>query len=244
MALQSCALPVLITRPHPQAARFAAQLRTALGDSVTPMISPLLAPEFLHVTLPPGPFGALVLTSETGVRAAAALRQENVPLPDLAFCVGDHSADVAAELGFRAQSASGDAGALLMELIRHRAHAPFLHLCGRETTGDLMAALTTHGVAAQDCVVYAQKEMPLTDEALALIAKPAPVCVPLFSPRSARIFCAAISCVPRRARLLVAAMSPAVADALPTELAATICIASRPDAASMLDAIATCCFKP
>ena len=244
MALQSLALPVLVTRPHPQAMQFAAQLRSAFGDTVAPLISPLLAPRFLWPTLPNGSFGALILTSQTGVTAAAGLRERHKSLPNRAFCVGDQTAALAREMGFDATSAAGDAQDLLQMLVRAGHEGPFLHLHGQDVTGDLKAALAAKGVMAQGCAVYAQVEQPLGKKALALINGPLRFCAPLFSPRSARLFVAALGVTTCRAPLQVVAMSLAVADAIPAGIAASIVIADHPDAASMVAAVGACRFKP
>lgn len=244
MALQSSSLPVLITRPHPQGVRFAAQLAAAFGKTVAPVISPLIAPEYLWPTLPAGPFGALILTSETGARAAAGLRERGGALPDHAFCVGDQTAQVAQALGFQTTSAAGDAVALVTLLSGAGQHAPFLHLHGREVTGDIAGTLRVQGIAAQALAVYAQAEIALTDEALALLAAPAPVCVPLFSPRSARLFVAAFGATPAKSALRVVAMSAAVSAEIPLGLAQAVYTADHPDAASMVAAVGACRFKP
>lgn len=237
MVPQSSALPVLITRPQPQAARFADQVRAAFGDTVDPVLSPLLAPRFLVPDLPEGRFGAVVLTSETGVQAAVDLRSRGASLPGLAFCVGDHTADIARTLGFAAQSAAGDVIDLLELLARNPQDAPFLHLRGQKTAGNLLVGLRAKGIAAQDCVIYAQDEKPLSAQSFALVASQHAVCVPLFSPRSARLFVAAVQGHPVRARLLIAAISQAVARSLPDGFADAITIADQPDAASMLGVI-------
>ncbi len=245
MTPQSCPLTVLITRPHAQATRFAAQLAQAFGDQVAPVISPLIAPTFLHPDLPQGPFGAVVLSSETGAQAADALRQCGTTLPDIAFCVGDHTAETARSFGFTAHSAAGDVRDLLALVVQHRQHGPFLHLRGRETTGDLVTDIRAAGLQAQAAIVYAQDRQRLTANAIALLAaSDAPLCVPLFSPRSARLFCEALAGETLRAPLLVVAISEAAAREIPPKIAQTITIAAHPDAPAMMKAIAATCFKP
>jgi uroporphyrinogen-III synthase len=242
MVVQSCPLPILITRPHLQALRFAVQLANACGDAAMPVISPLLAPVFLRPELPKGPFGAIVLSSETGAQAAADLRQNGATLPDIAFCVGDQTALVAGELGFQAHSAAGDVNDLLAMVVQHRDNAPFLHLRGRETTGDLVTDIRSAGIEAQAAVVYAQDAQPLSAAAFAVLMAQRPVCVPLFSPRSARLFHAALGGKTMSAPLCVVAISVAAASAFPRDLAKTLTVATRPDAPAMIQAIADLCF--
>ena len=211
MAPQSRALPVLITRPEPQASRFASDLRARYGDRIVPIVSPLLSLAILHPTLPTGPFGAVVLTSETGARAAAGYHD----LPKRAYCVGDRTAQVARALGFDAESAAGDVDQLFHLLRDQSDDAPFLHLRAREARGDLVARLSAAGVPAQDAVVYAQEVTDLTAEAVTVLSGPGPaVIVPLFSPRTAKIFLDALHKVPDVShtlpRLVIAALSPAI----------------------------------
>lgn len=243
MALQSCPLHVLITRPHAQATRFAAQLIAADCDLV-PLISPLIAPVFLHPEIPDTGFGAIVLSSETGAQAAADLAKNGTKLPEIAFCVGDQTAQVARDLGFVAHSAGGDVHDLLALVVGHRKLAPFLHLRGRETTGDLVSDLSVAGIRAKAAIVYAQEEQPLSAEARALLAADAPVCVPLFSPRSARLFRAALEGHAPNAPLLMVAISEAAAREIPQGMARSMAIAASPDAPAMVRAVAAICFKP
>ncbi|MFN3722481.1 MAG: uroporphyrinogen-III synthase [Paracoccaceae bacterium] len=211
MVSQSRALPVLITRPEPQASRFASDLQERYGGLIEVVLSPLLSPRLLHPKLPAGPFGAIVLTSETGARAAAAARD----LPKRAYCVGDRTAEVARSVGFDAQSADGDADRLF-DLLRNRSEdAPFLHLRGRDARGDLSARLSAAGVAAQQAVVYVQEPAVLSAKAVAALNGFGPVIVPLLSPRTAEIFLGELNNLPNAPqslpRLRIAALSPAIA---------------------------------
>ncbi|TGD67260.1 uroporphyrinogen-III synthase [Tabrizicola sp. WMC-M-20] len=212
MLSQSRALPVLITRPEPQASRFAAALRHRYADRVVPVMTPLLAPKFLHPDLRAMSFQSLVLTSETGARAAARLDG----LPRHAFCVGDRTADVATDLGFRASSAAGDAKDLFQLLLTQPDHAPFLHLRGQDTRGDLVARLNAAGLAAHEAVVYAQEPVAMAQDAINALSSGDTVLVPLFSPRSATLFRAAVlRDIPDDSvlfRLRIIALSAAVAE--------------------------------
>ncbi|MFT4150735.1 MAG: uroporphyrinogen-III synthase [Paracoccaceae bacterium] len=239
MAIQSRALPralpVLLTRPQPQADRFAAQMAARFGESVAPVISPLLAPRFLTPQIPAGA-AALILTSETGVQAAARLRQDGAALPARAFCVGDRTAQAAAQAGFAATSAEGDAGALVALILRLRPEGPLLHLHGEETRGDVAARLSAAGIETLSLCVYGQQAQALSPAATTLLAGRAAVAVPLFSPRSARLFVAVAAGA--AAPLHLAAISPAAAAEAAPLARASLVIAARPGAAAMLDALA------
>jgi uroporphyrinogen-III synthase len=220
--------PVLLTRPAAQSARFADQMRDRFG-ALRVVISPLLAPAFLRPALPDGA-AAVIFTSETGVAAA---RAGGWILPDMAYCVGDRTAQAAQAAGFTARSAGGDAGALVALLTQQRPPSRLLHLRGADARGDVAATLTTAGVPTDEAVVYDQQPQPATPEAQALLLGDAPVIVPLFSPRSARLFIAAGNW---QAPLWVAALSPAVADDIVGH-AARLVVARHPDAVHLLDSI-------
>lgn len=243
MAPQSRALPVLVTRPEPQATRFAARISEAFGARVRPVLTPVLAPVFLAPVLPAGPFGAVILTSETAVAAAQRLKAQGASLPTTAFCVGDRTAQCAASAGFSATSAGADAQALARLVVARREEGPFLHLRGRDTRGGLMAALRAAGVTARDCIVYAQDPVPLSEKARQTLVAPGPVLVPLFSPRTATLFFAALESAPFMAELTVVAMSPAVARACPPGMCRHILTAEQPDAEGMMAVLARVVFN-
>ena len=231
MPAQSLAPTVLLTRPAAQSASFAQSLQARIGG-LRVVVSPLMATVFHTVSLPKEPLEGVILTSQTGAEAAGRLRTQ---LPDLAYCVGDRTAQVAREAGFRVQSAQGDAEALLALILREKPQN-LIHLRGREARGDLAQRLSAAGVFTQERVVYAQDAQPLSDEAVAVLSGKAPVLVPLFSPRSAEILGAAWQGLATHAPLVVVAISQAVAEAAafcPTKPV----LSAHPDAPSMLDAV-------
>lgn len=234
MAPQSRAIPVLITRPEPQASRFAALLRESFGDRVAVVLTPLMSTVFPAVSLPAGPFDAVILTSEAGAMAAGALREKANALPDLAFCVGERTAKAASDAGFRAVSAKGDAEALVCLIAGQGQKMRLLHLRGQETRGDVVARLRAKGFSAEEAVVYAQMPTGLTSEALACLATDQTVAVPLLSPRSAALFRQAIAGKEIRARLVLLAFSAAIAaeaEALPH---VQIVISDEPNLAALV----------
>ena len=231
MPAQSLAPTVLLTRPAAQSASFAQSLQARIGG-LRVIVSPLMATVFHTVTLPKEPLQGVILTSQTGAEAAGRLRTQ---LPDLAYCVGDRTAQVAREAGFRVQSAQGDAEALLALILREKPQA-LIHLRGREARGDLAQRLSAAGVFTQERVVYAQDAQPLSDDAVAVLSGKAPVLVPLFSPRSAEILGAAWQGLTTHAPLVVVAISQAVAEAAAFCPAKPV-LSAHPDAPSMLDAV-------
>lgn len=241
MTPQSRPLPVLLTRPAAQADRFAADLRARFGVKVEPVTSPLMEPEFLLTDWPEHDYACLILTSETGVEAAVRLREAGRTLPRRAICVGDRTAAVARAAGFDAQSAQGDAEAVIALILAGDDLGPFLHLRGKEARGDIAPRLAAKGRAALAAVVYDQREAPLSDEARSLLAGDQPVLVPLFSPRSADLL---VAQGPFAAPLLVVALSPAVAVRAEALGAVRMLVAERPDSAAMMEAIAALIHDP
>lgn len=225
---------LLLTRPEAGADRFAAQLRARLGEGIRILASPLLAPHWLRPPVPPGPWGAVIFTSESAVGALCAL---GAP-PGLAICVGDQTTATAQKAGFAARSAGGDVSALI-ELIRNAPPTgPLLYARGQDTTGDLAKRLTALGFPVTELVVYEQRPTPLASEAMQLLAGQTPVIAPVFSPRTASLLAKDAAVRERTAPLWVAALSPAVAAPLEQARPERMVCAARPDAAAMLDAVA------
>ncbi|MCX7286735.1 MAG: uroporphyrinogen-III synthase [Rhodobacterales bacterium] len=228
------AVPVLISRPLAEGQAFAASLSLRLGDRVRALVSPLMAVEYLSPDLPAGPFAAVIFTSAAGVAAAERLQSD---LPSRAFCVGAKTAEQARSAGFSAVSADGDADALTELVLAANPGGRLLHLRGMDTRGEVAEKLNSAGIETESRVVYRQTAQPLAPEARALLQNDGPVVVPLFSPRSARLFADAFP-EDARAGLYLVAMSPAVADVAAALPHRALVVALRPDAKAMLDAVA------
>jgi uroporphyrinogen-III synthase len=195
------------------------------------VISPLMAPVLLAPSLPEGPFAAVIFTSATGVAAAKGL-----DLPRRAWCVGGQTAAQARAAGFDAVSADGDAGALVAAVLANPPPGRLLHLRGEETRGDVAERLTAAGLETVSVVVYRQEPQALTEEAQELLVRPGTVILPLFSPRTAALFRAAAPSG-LTARLMLVAMSAAVADAAKGIPQEALELARQPDAEGMLEAV-------
>lgn len=236
MAIQSRTPVVLLTRPAAQSQRFADQLQAAFGP-LTIVITPLIAPEYLIPALPAQNFQALILTSETGAHAAGQLLLKSQALPDLAFCVGDRTAEVATKVGFRTLSAKGTAVDLIAMIQGQQTSGPLLHLHGKDSRGNVAQTLTKRGLETISVVCYDQRAQALNPEALDALALDEPLLVPLFSPRTAQIFAESLP-APPRAPLWIAALSSAVADQARATNPQHLVTAARPDADAMLHAVA------
>lgn len=233
MATQSAA--ILITRPKAEGDAFAAALTGRFGARVRPVVSPLLAPRNLSPDFSGRDYAAVVFTSAQAVEAARPFLPQ---LPRLAWCVGDKTARAAAAAGFFAKSAQGDGEALVQALAEDRPEGSILYLRGVDTAFSLLEKLTDFGISADETVLYIQEPQDFLPEALDLLGQHIDLIVPLFSPRSARLFRAALPDT-IQARLHIAAMSRNVAEALEDMPRANLTIARRPDAPAMLDAVET-----
>lgn len=223
---------LLLTRPAPQAARFAAMAREWFGAGVHILLSPLMVAEALAPDLPLAGVTGLVFTSASGVEGFARLSDRR-DLP--AHCVGAATARAARAAGLSvATTGPGDAAGLA-EALQGLA-GPFLWPRGAEVASDLGAFLSRQGQSLREAVVYRQAPVPATAVATEAMAGRARVILPLFSPRSAQL--AADAWPDRRAPLQVVAISPAVARAAAALAPDRLVVAARPDAEAMLEAIA------
>lgn len=219
---------LLMTRPQPAGRHFADTLAPGLRAGLTVCLSPLIgiAPRRDPVEI--GDARGLIFTSANGVRAAAGLIGGR-DLPS--YCVGDATAQAARAAGWdKAQATGADADALVAALLRDPPPGPLLHLRGAHARGDAAGRLAAGGLPARAVTVYDQPALTLTDAARAHLAGRAPVLVPLFSPRSARLFAAQHG---GAAPLYLQAMSPAVAAELRGLPAEALEIAEAPTGAAM-----------
>lgn len=209
---------VLLTRPLPDARRFASLLADQVPGARV-VISPILrivpvAHDAARLAAAPG----LVFTSAHAVAAAGPGRGRP------AFCVGPRTADLARAAGFDVTEGRGDAQGLV-SLIQ-AAGLPLIHPHGRHLT---------QALPALGMVVYDQEFQTLDAVALQLLAEPAPVVVPIFSPRSARLLSQALPPSVIAPLRLAAISESALADWSGPQEAAQL--AARPDADAMLNAV-------
>lgn len=219
---------LLLTRPEAASRRFAAAFAARFGTGIPVLVAPLMALRPCPLDQAPEAEAA-ILTSEAGATALAAASDWRAP----AFCVGARTAAAARTAGFPVAAVAADAAALL-PLLRGAAPRHLLHARGRHAAFDFKGVLDPEGFTVAEAVIYDQPALPLSPAARALLDRPAPVLLPVFSPRSARLFAEAAG--QPTAPLCVAAMSPAVTAALPLAPAA-LETAPQPDAEGMLAAL-------
>lgn len=224
---------LLLTRPAAASARIAAAATARFGDRLRVLVAPVLEIVEDDAPIPLDGVQGLVFTSENAVDAFAR-HSARRDLP--AWCVGDRTAAAARAAGLAAHSAAGDAAALARLIVAEGVRGPLLHLAGDHVRGDLPGDLAAAGIALHVRPVYRQQARPLTASARAALGGRDRVIVPLFSPRSAALFRAEAG-MPL-APLDLVAISLAAAEPLAGWGAAHLCVARRPDADAVLDAVA------
>ncbi|MGY6704753.1 uroporphyrinogen-III synthase [Roseinatronobacter sp.] len=228
---------LLLTRPEQAAQDFAATLASAGwrgGVLVAPLMQIVYVPADLGVA---AGAGTLVFTSHHGVAGWVGLGGAcNVPV----WCVGPRTAQAARDAGFAdiQQAQGGDAVSLRAALLGAQPAQPVVHVRGAHAAMALAQDLCAAGLRAQEVVVYDQRACDWTDTARDLLSRPAPVVVPLFSPRSARIFAQACETLPQiRAQLHVIVISRACAAALDASKCSSVTVVDHPDGEAMRNAV-------
>lgn len=225
---------VLLTRPAAQSERFAQRLFERFGADLAVVIAPLQRIAACP-PLPAVPRGAsLLFTSENGVRAFTGLG--GVAAGRVAWCVGARTGAAARAAGFDVRTGPGDAAGLVGAMASAGVAGPVLHLRGAQVTGDPAAALRAQGIPAHDAVVYEQVAQPLPEAGRACLAGAAPVIAPVFSVRSAQLLVPWLATA--RPPVWLAAISTAVAAALPVQDTGRVRVAAAPDAEAILAEIA------
>ncbi|HEU0221198.1 MAG TPA: uroporphyrinogen-III synthase [Paracoccaceae bacterium] len=231
---------LLLTRPEAEARDFAAAIEAAWGGRFELAFLPLT--EIVHETAPVALEGiqGLLFTSANGVRAFAEANPRR-ELP--ALCVGPGTAEAARRAGFSAESADGDAGALAR--LAANAWMPgagaFLHVRGRDSAGDLVAALAPEGIEVREVVLYDARAISgVPAEMASVLEAGAFDAVLFFSPRAGKLFAAfaAESAAAGRGWALKQAAALCISRAVAAQVQGLgfggVRVAARPDRAGML----------
>jgi len=177
----------------------------------------------------------VVLTSQNAVTALG--RHE---LPGLrAYCVGDKTAQAAAELGLDAVSAEGNVEDLARLIAQDPPTQSLLHIRGDHVAGDLGAALKAEGIALATVTAYRQASEPLTQEAVNLLCSADTVVIPVFSPRSGALLVKQFSSE-MTARRIAVCLSQSIADSLDPACFDDIRISDETNGLSLRDCVASC----
>ncbi len=228
---------VIVTRPEPDASAFAAMLA---ARGMTAILSPVLRIELREIANEIGGAAAVAFTSANGVRSYLAAGGDRGLR---AFAVGAATAAAARAGGLETvHSGAGDVAALARQIVDGGdcGSADILHVVGRDEAGDLVGALAARGLRARRVIGYAAEPVgDLSGEAIDAL-KRGGASVSLFSARSARLLRAATAGARldgflggNNAACLSAAVAAAAGEGWRLKLVAT-----RPDAAALIDAIA------
>lgn len=147
---------VLITRPEHGARPLANKLAELGYDTV---IEPMLLIVPRAFQLPPArEYNAVIFTSGEAVRTLDGKEglKDYLSLP--ALCVGKATEEAAKKLGFKETSVSGGNSQTLVRLVRGEATQKnmrnFLHICGRDTAGNIYTPLRSAGLRVDRLEVY------------------------------------------------------------------------------------------
>jgi len=216
---------IILTRPQAQSEAFARRI----GPEAEVIISPALEICPLPFSVDLTRYAGLVVTSQNAI---AAVRGRLDLAGRTAYAVGERTAAAARAEGMEVVVAGGDAARLVEMIKTQPPGGRLLFLHGVHTRGNVSEQLNSIGIGTDSAVVYDQKEVPLTAEALAALAGERPVILPLFSPRSAAIVGRAARAATAPVHLI--AMSAAVRAGWEGPPPASEAVAARPKADEML----------
>ncbi|WP_177193403.1 uroporphyrinogen-III synthase [Nereida ignava] len=222
---------VIITRPEPDAAQFAERARVTLGAAVEIVCAPLVeidplsqVIEFIHDE-------QVIFTSRNAVRLAPH------GVGRTAFCVGQRTADLALDAGYRAVSADGDASDLI-NLLKAQSSGPLVHVRGEQTTLSFSNALAALGLVVRDIVAYRQVAKELPVDVVSKILREQRTIVTAFSANAAEVLSKHVA--GNKAASTLVAISSSAAAPLTGCFAKTV-VASTMDAAGLLAAVQVIC---
>ena len=238
---------LLVTRAHNDASELIASLEKA-GHEV--IHQPLLDIVFFdHVTLPPVPPQAVLITSANGARGLARLAGSENLKSALAITVGPASEKAALDAGFAktVQSERGDVTGVIEYVQKNLSpqDGPVLYASGVKTRGNLVEQLTASGFEVDHLALYeAQRATTLSPAVLTALQANQLDGVTLFSPRTAKIWISAVERCKLTHKLpglkhfcLSHNVANVIKDGLGKNCDITIC--KKPDTKSMLAAIAS-----
>ncbi len=223
---------LLLTRPQATSEAFWAALPEKTRAAVDFLINPLMSIQFTGPLPDLTGMSGLIFTSANGLNAYAALGGPALDVPVIA--VGTATGNAALALGFKTDVAGGGADQLIDHVLSQGYSGPLMHLRGENAIGDIAARLSEAGVETQEAVLYKQTLEPITRATRVALSQDRPILAPVFSPRTARHLGRESLGV---SRIRFAAISQAVADALPEEASGRTKIAPQPDREGMVDLV-------
>jgi uroporphyrinogen-III synthase len=234
-------MKVLVTRAKAEAQRLADRLAAQNIDAV---IEPLTTIRFLpQAAQSIAPFltgvQAVLFTSANGARAFAAASSRR----DLkVFAVGDATAAAARDAGFDQIASAGgnveDLAALVIGSLKPSGGA-LIHAAGSVTAGDLAGLVSAAGFVLRRAVLYeAVPTERLSNATCTALAHGDIAAALFFSPRNAATFVRLAAAMRGHCtRIIAAALSPAVAQALKALPWQRIVTAASPNEAALLQVL-------
>ncbi|PTV95179.1 uroporphyrinogen-III synthase [Rhodobacter aestuarii] len=221
---------LLLTRPRAGSERFARQFQARFGADWPITIAPLIEIEPTEAELPAA--NVLIITSEQAIAPVV-----NAPgwAGKPVYCVGPRTSEVLRRNGFEVLGTAPNAQQLFALISAEPDPGPMLHARGNESAFPLAQKLNAAGRNVQEAVVYAQVPQPPSKELQELLDRAQPLLVPVFSPNSGRLFAAAAEGT--YARLRVAAISEAAAQACSGLAHTELRVAAKPSAEGLIDAL-------
>jgi uroporphyrinogen-III synthase len=229
---------VLVTRPEADAARTAVALAER---GHTPVLAPLMTVVPTGEPAPDGVPDALVLTS---AHAVAFLAAADRAMP--VFAIGERTAEVARQAGFRDVRASAGDGAALASSIAGRIPAGrvLLHVAGRHRKAEPEASLRAAGFAVRVWEAYEAKAAPALPADLAALLGAGQIDAALhYSRRSAALLLALADAAGLRSAMAGIAHLCLSADAAAPlgPLAAPVAVAAEPHEVALLAVLDRLC---
>lgn len=226
----------LVTRPEPDASRFARRLEARGHDA---LLAPVLEIRMLETRPDLAPYAGLIFTSKNGLRA---FLDKGPGFDGPVYTVGGSTADAARKAGLDVQKTGAEnARALAQYLMETRPRGPLLHLAGCHQAFDLCGALGEAGLPCDREVLYeARKSANLENHLRDILKESLPDCVFFFSPRTARIFAETLTgagLAPTCRAMTAIAISPAVEKAVAGLPWGGMMTARRPAEDAMLAAL-------
>jgi uroporphyrinogen-III synthase len=224
---------LLLTRPSVSSEAFWAALPQEARDAVELLINPLLS---IRVT---GPLpelkgvAGLIFTSANALDAYRALG--GLPLPIPAIAVGTGTAKAVQAFGFEVHVSGGSADHVVEYVVEHGFQGPLLHLRGAVAIGRIAQRLSEAGVETSEAVLYEQDLKPFSSRTREALSQDRPTIAPVFSSRTAQQLVRESAGMDN---IQFAAISQAVAEALPGGAAHKTRISRRPDRDGMAELVA------
>lgn len=235
-------MSILVMRPFPDNEATAAALRD-VGYSV--LLSPALRFEPVPLREEPDalPYDAILATSANALRGIEGKPILERLCETKLFAVGDATAQIARNAGFRdVESAAGDAVALIALVeARMRGKGRICYLAGADVSRDLGADLGAQGYSVTTLTTYRMIPLPHFSEAVeAAFAAGEVEAVLHYSRRSARAFVAAVQAAGLEISALALpqfCISNVVGTVLQEAGAARVRVAAAPDEPAMFEAL-------